>query len=164
MSILAYIGLGANLGDPIEQLVKARKGLSEFDGVNRTRSSYIYLSSPVGYSDQPTFANCVVELTFNKGHRDLFRQMQKLENCLGRLRDPNNQNAPRLIDIDLLLFGDLAIKEPDLVVPHPRMHERLFVLLPLQELNADLARSMSNDTLTQSEIHFSGQSLVKLAL
>ena len=164
MGVIAYVGLGANLGDPVEQIVNARKRISEFEGTNYTRSSSLYHSSPVGYSDQPMFTNCVVELSFNLDCRDLFMQMQNLETCLGRKRDPDNQNGPRFIDIDLLLFGDSVVEDEDLVVPHPRMHERLFVLLPLQELNAKLAKTVSNNRLAEPERYFPGQSLVKLAI
>lgn len=164
MSVRAYIGLGANLGDPIEQIVSARKGLAEFDGVIDIRSSSLFLSSPVGYSDQPVFVNCVVEMPYDGDCYALFEQMQILESALGRLRDPKNQNAPRLIDIDLLLFGDSAIDESDLIVPHPRMLQRLFVLLPLFELRPDLTQKLSGKSLADKEKYFPGQSLLRLAL
>ena len=185
MAIKAYIGLGSNLGDPLEQLLKARRLLFSYDEVIDARSSSIYVSTPVGYAKQPDFANCVLELTVRCSHRVLFAQIQLLEDSMGRKRDPDNQNAPRVIDIDLLLFGRQQIDDPDLIVPHPRISQRLFVLLPLAELVPDLVVNMWQDQLpeinltsvfdktntTQDagcqkalEINFPGQSLVRLSL
>lgn len=157
---LTYVGLGANLGDPVGQLIRARRALFNHSSVVVGRSSSFYASSPVGYNDQPDFINCVLELSVNESYRSFFSVLQALENRLGRSRDPNNQNAPRLIDIDLLLFGELSINEPDLVVPHPRMHERLFVLSPLKELNPVLADTCSG----HNEDGFLGQELCRLCL
>lgn len=159
-SELAYIGLGANLGDPIEQLVAARRQLAELPMVEAVRSSSMYVSSPVGYEAQPDFVNCVLEVLVCGSHRDFFEALQTVELKMGRQRDLDNQNAPRVIDIDLLLFGGQFINEPDLIVPHPRMHMRLFVLTPLQELNSRV--EMGFKKLDCSS--FSGQSLHRLAL
>ena len=185
MAIKAYIGLGSNLGDPLEQLLKARRLLFSCQEVIDARSSSIYVSSPVGYVEQPDFANCVLELTVSCSYRDLFEQMQLIEGDMGRKRDPDNRNAPRVIDIDLLLFGSQLITEPDLIVPHPRISQRLFVLLPLAELALDLVDEMALEPLrgidlasvfektntTQGadcskalEAHFAGQSLIRLSL
>lgn len=158
--IKAYIGLGANLDDPVGQIVAARKILSNAGFVHNIRSSSIYVSSPVGYEDQPNFLNCVVELEVTKTPRELFTLMRSTESKLGRVRDAGNQNAARRIDIDLLIYGDHDINEYDLVVPHPRMQYRLFVLLPLQELNPELARRHASD----NEADFAGQELHRLAL
>ncbi len=157
---LVYVALGANLGDPVGQLVDVRRVLFAHSSVVAARSSSLYVSSPVGYNDQPDFINCVLELNVSEGYRRFFSMLQGLENKFGRSRDPNNQNAPRLIDIDLLLFGELTINEPDLVVPHPRMHERLFVLSPLKELNPTLADVHSGD----EQDRFLGQKLHRLCL
>lgn len=130
----AYLGLGANLGDPMQQLVDARDMLSRWLGTHALRSSNFYLSSPVGNADQPDFVNAVLELSTDRTADELFSEMQRVEQRLGRTRCQNNQNAPRLIDIDMLLFGSHVIAQDDLVVPHPRMLERLFVLMPLADL------------------------------
>lgn len=159
----AYLGLGANLGDPVQQLVDARSLLSSCAGVDALRCSNFYLSSPVGCADQPDFVNAVVEVTTRLRADELFRHMQRIEQLLGRRRYENTQNAPRLIDIDLLLFANQTINEPDLVVPHPRLLQRLFVLVPLAELIAEhpLLGQLSDAIAAD---HFSGQRLRSLVL
>jgi len=133
----AYLGLGANLGDPIQQLIEARQLLRDWSNTEKLRCSSFYLSSPVGYAEQPNFVNCVVELVTNCDVDDLFSRTQQIEDDLGRLRNAHNRNAPRLIDIDLLLFGTQKIDKEYLVVPHARLCQRLFVLEPLAELLTD---------------------------
>jgi len=136
--ITAYVGLGANLGDPVQQIIDARKQLSSDGAVSDVRCSSLYVSSPVGYSDQPDFVNSVMSLQTTHDALSLLRVMQAIETRIGRVRDAHNQNAARLIDLDLLLFANQKIDTPILRVPHPRLSERLFVLLPLQELDATL--------------------------
>lgn len=161
--IKAYLGLGANLGDPIQQLIDARQHLRMLDGVVQMRSSSFYVSSPVGYAAQNDFVNCVIELAGELELRPLFSEMQLIEHILGRARNPENQNAARVIDIDLLLFGALRVDSSDLLVPHPRLHQRLFVLLPLAELNRELA-IQDHGSVEQILQHgdFSGQQIMKL--
>jgi 2-amino-4-hydroxy-6-hydroxymethyldihydropteridine diphosphokinase len=159
MSTLAYLGLGANLGDPIQQMVDAREALLGLESTLRLRCSNFYLSSPVGYEAQADFINCVVELETNIGALELLDDMQSIENAIGRHRVADNQNAPRVIDIDLLLFGDQAINEERLQVPHPRMKNRLFVLKPLLEL------AKLEPYRTAVEVgDFDGQALVRLTI
>jgi 2-amino-4-hydroxy-6-hydroxymethyldihydropteridine diphosphokinase len=150
--IKAYIGLGANLGDPIQQIIDAREALNSLRGSRKGRCSSLYLSSPVGYSEQPSFINCVLELESSLGAHGLFDCMRDIENSLGRVRDAKNQNAARLIDLDLLLFGDQVISDEILSVPHPRIAERLFVLRPLAELGPKITHSNSVD-FTQQVLH-----------
>lgn len=134
MLTLAYLGLGANLGDPIQQMIDARRALARLTATESLRCSSFYASSPVGYDDQPDFINCVVELNTRLTPMTLLDSIQSIEKNLGRQRVVGNQNAPRLIDIDLLLYGDQKINSERLTVPHPRMKNRLFVLKPLLEL------------------------------
>ncbi len=134
MPEVAYLGLGANLGDPVQQLVDARLAILALPNSIKLRCSSFYASSPVGYHNQPDFINCVIELHTNAQPLDLLNDIQSIENDLGRKRVIGNQNAPRLIDIDLLLYGEQKIDDPRLIVPHPRMTQRLFVLKPLLEL------------------------------
>ena len=154
----AYLGLGANLGDPIQQIVDARSRLTTLDFVLAYQCSCLYLSSPLGYSEQADFVNCVLSLTLGShiSPEELFSYIQKTENSLGRVRDVNNQNAPRKIDIDILLFDDQNINSENLIIPHPRMSKRLFVLEPLLELGIDMARDTDTD--------FAQQRLSKLSL
>ena len=134
----AYIGAGANLGDPIQQIVDARVALSILPETQSLRSSSLYCSAPVGYREQADFINVVFELVTSAQAHDLFLSMQKIEESLGRQRDPCNQNAARTIDLDLLLFADQILDDQQLTLPHPRMTERLFVLKPLCELAPEL--------------------------
>jgi 2-amino-4-hydroxy-6-hydroxymethyldihydropteridine diphosphokinase len=134
MSTVAYLGLGANLGDPIQQIVDARAALARLPSTLHLRCSYFYASSPLGYDAQPDFINCVIELATDSSAIELLDQMQVIEKTLGRERVTCNQNAPRTIDIDLLLYGDKTIDMERLQVPHPRIKSRLFVLRPLLEL------------------------------
>jgi len=163
--VTAYLGLGANLGDPVQQIVDARRCLSRLNGVNSTRCSSLYLSAPVGYADQPSFVNCVLELTIHASMVDLFTGMQRIEAELGRVRDKGNQNAPRLIDIDLLLFGEERFATPTLMVPHPRILQRMFVLQPLSELLPNGAHPLLGDVLNIiTEGKFRDQELFRLRL
>ena len=135
----AYLGLGANLGDPVQQIIDARQQLSTVNQGYQSRCSSLYVTSPIGYAEQKDFVNCVLELKGDVAVRELFSAMQAIESSLGRVRDSSNQNAPRKIDIDLLVFGQHQINDVDLVVPHPRISQRLFVLVPLMELNPQLS-------------------------
>ncbi len=133
-----FIGLGSNLGDRVQYLVDAKDQLSALENTQDVRCSSLYESSPIGFADQAKFINCVIELDFCADHKLLFSGMQTIEQNLGRTRDPNNQNASRSIDLDLLLFGSYQSNDPQLIIPHPRMNRRLFVLIPLRELQPQL--------------------------
>ena len=134
---MAYVGLGANMGEPRRQLEQA---LRELDEVRLTRvmsRSSLYRSAPLGYADQPDFVNAVAQLETRLPAKELLAELQAIEARHGRER--SFANAPRTLDLDLLLFGEELVSEPDLTVPHPRMHERAFVLLPLLEIAPDAA-------------------------
>jgi 2-amino-4-hydroxy-6-hydroxymethyldihydropteridine diphosphokinase len=129
---LAYVGLGANLGEPGRQVERA---LRELDGIPHTRvvkASSLYSSAPVGYASQPRFVNAVAEIETGLDAPQLLAALQAIEARHGRRR--SFANAPRTLDLDLLLFGDATVETPGLAVPHPRMHERAFVLKPLLEI------------------------------
>ena len=134
----AFLGLGANIGDPKEQLREAIRRLSAADGVNLLRQSRVYETEPVGVTDQPRFLNMVVEVEIGDeiGARDLLALVKQIEIDVGRTK--RERWGPREIDIDVLLIGEERVKEGDLEVPHPRMWERAFVMAPLAELAADL--------------------------
>jgi len=159
------IGLGANLGDPIQQIVDARSELVALDSTVSARFSSLYLSSPVGDTDQANFINCVLELTTTISAFDLLDAMQGIENRLGRVRHLDNQNAPRLIDIDMILYGESTIDGPRLSVPHPRMTERLFVLVPLLELAPDLVLDNLGNLAdwVAHQSNFDGQTIHRLS-
>jgi 2-amino-4-hydroxy-6-hydroxymethyldihydropteridine diphosphokinase len=129
--VIAYIGLGANLGDREAAIHVA----AELIGVNRLSS--IIETEPWGYEDQPRFLNAVAELDTEMPPRLLLELLLEVERQLGRERS-GPRYGPRTIDLDLLLYGDERIDEPGLEIPHPRLHERRFVLEPLAELAPDL--------------------------
>jgi 2-amino-4-hydroxy-6-hydroxymethyldihydropteridine diphosphokinase len=135
LKVPAFIGLGANLGDPQAQMRRAVAALGEFPRTRLLASSSLYRSAPVGVAPQPDFVNAVAKIETELGARELLEELLTTEARFGRERP--FPGAPRTLDLDLLLYGDRVIEEPGLVVPHPRMHERAFVLLPLAEIAAE---------------------------
>jgi 2-amino-4-hydroxy-6-hydroxymethyldihydropteridine diphosphokinase len=130
----AFLGLGSNLGDRLENLRTAVTLLGE-RGIKVARSSRVYATDPVGGPEQPEYLNAVIEVETEGSARDLLAVCLAVEDRMGRER--GERWGPRVIDLDVLTFGGEEIDEPDLQVPHPRMHERGFVLIPLLELDAD---------------------------
>ena len=131
---LAYVGLGANIGEPRAQLLAACDALGRIPQTQAIARSGLYRSAPMGYADQPDFLNCVAKLDTALEPHDLLSHLQQVERDLGRVR--SFRDAPRTIDLDLLLYGGETMDTLDLTLPHPRMHERAFVLAPLVELDA----------------------------
>ena len=134
---VAYLALGANLGDRARNLAEARRLLGE-RGANLLRESAIRETEPFGVTDQPLFLNQVVEVEWSGGPRDLLDAAKAVEAAVGRR--PTYRWGPREIDVDILLFGDETVTDTDLVIPHPGLRDRDFVLEPLAELRPDLAR------------------------
>ena len=133
---LAYVGLGANLGRREETLQRAVRLLQETDSVDVLAISTLRETEPVGVFDQPAFLNGAVELRTSRSARELLEVVLEIERSLGRVR--GERWGPRVIDLDLLVFGDEVVDEPGLHVPHPRLHERRFALEPLVELDPEL--------------------------
>jgi len=134
LSERTYLGLGSNLGDRLANLGRAVRELEE-RGVRALRSSRVYETDPVGGPPQPEYLNAVVEVGTELEPRELLAVCLEVEAEMGRVR--GERWGPRVIDIDLLTYGGIDMDEPELTVPHPRMHERAFVLVPLLELVAD---------------------------
>jgi 2-amino-4-hydroxy-6-hydroxymethyldihydropteridine diphosphokinase len=132
---VAYLGLGSNLGDRLDTLQRAVDLLGAEANIEVTRCSRVWETDPVGGPPQPDFLNVVVRADVDLPPRDLLAACQRVEAALGRVRDI--RWGPRTVDIDVLLIAERAIDEPDLVVPHPRLHERAFVLMPLLEIEPD---------------------------
>ena len=132
---LAYLGLGSNLGDRERHLEDALRLLDEA-GARVLRASRVHETEPFGVTDQPRFLNQVVEVEWPRGPRELLEAAKAVEAAVGRR--PTYRWGPREIDIDILLFGSESLDEPDLVIPHPGLYEREFVLGPLAELRPDL--------------------------
>jgi 2-amino-4-hydroxy-6-hydroxymethyldihydropteridine diphosphokinase len=132
--VIAYIGLGSNVGDRALALRSAASELGQTAGVNVTNRSSIYETEPVGGPPQPAFLNAVLEIDTALEADALLELCLNIERKLGRNRNGALADGPRSIDLDVLLYGDHVIARPGLVVPHPEMHRRAFVLAPLVEV------------------------------
>ena len=132
---LAYVGLGANIGEPRRQLQTALEELNALPQTRMTANSGLYRSAPMGHVEQPEFLNAVAQLDTDLAAEALLQGLQEIERRHGRERP--FAGAPRTLDLDLLLYGNARISTPRLTVPHPRMHERAFVLQPLAEIAPD---------------------------
>ncbi len=143
----AFVGLGANLGDAPATLAWALEALRALPATSTVLSSSLYKTAPVDCPPgSPDFFNAVAELHTELTAPDLLRALQVLEALAGRERP--YRNAPRTLDLDLLLYGDARIDSPQLTVPHPRMYERAFVLEPLRELAPALVQTLALQALT----------------
>jgi 2-amino-4-hydroxy-6-hydroxymethyldihydropteridine diphosphokinase len=144
----AWIGLGANLHDRRKQLFSALKRLHESAGIRVCKVSSLYETQAVGGpADQPPYLNAAAELTCHLKPRQLLTIMQSVEDELGRTRV--GRNHPRTIDLDLLLFNDEIMSDDDLILPHPRMHQRAFVLQPLTEIAPEMVHPTNQKTMSQ---------------
>jgi 2-amino-4-hydroxy-6-hydroxymethyldihydropteridine diphosphokinase len=133
--VTAYIALGANLGDAVDTVLAAMDAIHALPHTQVVQRSSLYRTAPVD-SDGPDYVNAVVEVITGLCAPDLLEQLQKIEQSAGRLRP--YRNAPRTLDLDILLFGAARIESPALTVPHPRMWQRAFVLRPLAQIAPDL--------------------------
>jgi dihydropteroate synthase len=131
-----YLGLGANLDDRIGAITEAIKHLGSRHDIRVLRRAGLYQTAPMGVTDQPAFVNTVVEALTRLAPLDLLDRVKEIEQVLGRQQ--RQRWGPREIDIDILLYGDAVVDEPDLTIPHPRLWERLFALAPLADLRPDL--------------------------
>ena len=133
----AWVGLGANLGDPVAQIRSALRDLDAIAGTRLVRTSSLYRSAPWGGVEQPPFVNAVAELETRLLPRELLDALLAIEQRHGRIRD-GSRWGPRTLDLDLLLHGDHRLDEGSLTLPHPHLAERAFVLVPLAEIAPDL--------------------------
>ena len=135
MSTVAFIGVGSNLGDRDRLIEQAREILSRNPSIHFLRSAPVYETNPVGGLPQGLYLNTVWEVETDLKAKELLKLLLEIESFLGRKR--NQKNEARVIDLDLLFFGDEVISNSDLTVPHPKLHERWFVLKPLCDLRSD---------------------------
>ena len=142
--VVATVGLGANLGNPLAALAGAIASLAALDGVKLVAQSAFYRSAPID-SSGPDYVNAVVQLQTTFTAPELLAQLQTIEQGAGRERP--YRNAPRTLDLDILLFGDASIQSKSLTVPHPRMWQRAFVLLPLAEIAPALVSAALLDSV-----------------
>jgi 2-amino-4-hydroxy-6-hydroxymethyldihydropteridine diphosphokinase len=152
----AFIALGSNLKQPADQVRRASQAIAKLVQTRLIRQSSLYRSAPVGYDNQPDFINAVAEVETMLSPDALLHAILDIEQAFGRERP--FPNAPRILDLDLLLYDDLTMRSDTLTLPHPRMHTRAFVMLPLAEIAPDLhlaghgnvvklAQSLENQTI-----------------
>ena len=150
-AVTAYLGLGSNLGRRDNNLAKAIRclcggpGHESPGGITVLRASSIYETSPWGYEDQPDFLNCVLEVSTHLPPAALLERIKAVEQEMGR--QPGLRYGPRLIDIDILFYGDVTLDCPHLQIPHPRLHQRAFALIPLAELDHRLVHPGCDSTV-----------------
>lgn len=157
---IAFVGLGANLGEPRRQVEAALEELGRVAQTRVVRQSSFYRSAPVGYAEQPEFVNAVAQLETALPAERLLAELQAIEARHGRQR--SFPNAPRTLDLDLLMYGNATLDSAKLRVPHPRMHERAFVLAPLLEIAPDIVipgQGAAEELLQRCE----GQSVERIA-
>ena len=131
----AYLGFGSNLGDREKRILSAMELLDRAEGVSVVSRSSLYETDPVGETDQPPFLNAAAGVETELSPRELLKLIREIEETIGRT--PTYRWGPREIDIDILFYDDCIIEEEGLTIPHPRMHERAFVLVPLLEIAPD---------------------------
>jgi 2-amino-4-hydroxy-6-hydroxymethyldihydropteridine diphosphokinase len=142
---IVYLALGSNLGDRLANLKQAIAALTPQMDVKS--KSQVYETPPWGYEDQPTFLNQAVKAKTYLDPEPLLKHLKRLEVALGRKE--SFPNGPRLIDIDILFYDDVVLDTPSLTIPHPRLHERGFVLLPLMDIAPDLVHPLSKKTVRE---------------
>lgn len=133
----AYIGVGSNLNHPVTQITHAIQMLHHLQGIKLQAASSLYKTKPIGCPPQPDFVNAVVSLNTTLSAHDLLIALQGLEKQQGRVHS-GVKNQPRSLDLDLLLYDEVILNTPELTLPHPRLYERNFVLIPLLEIAPDL--------------------------
>jgi 2-amino-4-hydroxy-6-hydroxymethyldihydropteridine diphosphokinase len=144
-TLTAYIGLGANLGQRERTLREAVRRIARLGTI--TAVSSLYETEPVGFREQPSFLNAVVALETELTPVELMRELLAIERSMGRQR--TFRNAPRTLDLDMLLLDGIVVETPGLTLPHPRMDERAFVLVPLAEIAPDLVHPVQRQTVSE---------------
>lgn len=152
--ITAYLGLGSNLGDREENIARALDCLSKKMKIERVSS--LYDTSPVGYTEQPRFLNAVCQVSTVLSPQELLAVSKAIERKLGRQTSPF-PNAPRIIDIDILLYGNRTMQTSSLTIPHPRMLDRAFVLVPLAQIAGDRVVPTTTKSISQSAAEVAGK-------
>lgn len=143
----AYIGIGSNIGDPLKNCYEATKKIGQIQHSRLISCSPLYKTEPVGVKGQDWYINGAVSMATGLLARELINKLLAIEADMGRVR--NERWEPRIIDLDILLFGGDIINEKDLVIPHPLMHERRFVISPMVDLAPDLIHPVLGKTMTE---------------
>jgi 2-amino-4-hydroxy-6-hydroxymethyldihydropteridine diphosphokinase len=155
VTVRAYIGIGSNLNEPVTQVREAMERLADLPESRLVARSSLYGGRPMGPPDQPDYVNAVVALDTHLSAPDLLRALQRIERLQGRQRG-GERWGPRIIDLDLLLYGSSRIDTPELQVPHPGLHARDFVIIPLAEIAGNLdipGRGLLTSLINRIENH-----------
>lgn len=145
----AHIGLGSNLGERATTLMKAVQMLDDLPGIDVHRISQFIETNPVGPSEQGKYLNAAAEIETTLSPQKLLSVMHEVEEALGRDRSAEKRWGPRTCDLDMLLFGTVIINTPEVTVPHPRLHQRLFVLHAMVEIAADVVHPVLGKTMQE---------------
>jgi len=145
--VKVYLGLGSNLGKREKNIEKAIKLIKKIENVKIKKCSSFYKTEPVGYKDQPWFVNCVLEIETKLSAQRLLENLLEIEKKLGRKR--RIKWSPRIIDLDILFYAEKIVKNKDLIIPHPRLQERKFTLVPLNEINPQIYHPRLKKTVYQ---------------
>ncbi len=155
---ISYLGLGSNIGEREINLLKALSLINQESRLIKTSS--IYETKPIGYEKQSSFLNMVCQVSTKLKPVDLLRSIKQIEKILGR--KPSFRNAPRIIDIDILFYDNIIINTKKLAIPHPRLVERAFVLIPLAEITPKLVHPELGRSIAELAHKISGQEGVRL--
>lgn len=143
--MICYIGVGSNLNEPTKNIEKAKELISASPHIKFIKSSSLYQTSPWGVEKQPNFVNAVWQVDTTLSPTELFLLLKKIENQMGR--EKVIRYGPRIIDLDILFYNNLVYQDANLTIPHPKLHERSFVLFPLCELSPDFIHPLLNVTV-----------------
>lgn len=154
-----FIGIGSNMGDPLNNCLKAIGMIGQAKSCHVMRRSSFYRTEPVGYKNQDWFVNCVILVETELAPHMLLTRLQEIEYAMGRKREI--KWGPRCIDLDIILYGDLIIRDEKLIIPHPFMHKRRFVLIPMNEIASNVIHPVLNKTVKEllNELPDDGQAV-----
>ncbi len=141
----AFIGIGSNIGNSRENCIASIKFISKDIRAEQISSSSLYITSPVSDIKQKDFINCAISVYWKDSPMELLELLQKIEKDMGRIRV--NKDEPRIIDLDILMFSDLILNSPDLILPHPGLHKRKFAIIPCLEIEPELVHPVFNKPL-----------------